>query len=250
VIVMTKLIETLAVSAAVALAPVLAAAQQSEWEDTPAPQAAQPEQAPPPPPAEAPPAPQAQPPAPQAQAPAPAPVPPGQWVYTQQYGWIWMPYADAYTSVPAGGSGTPYAFVYYPAFAVWTWVAAPWIWGVGPWPVFGVYGAVHFGWYGHGWWRYPSYWHYYGPAYAGGFRPGYRPVPPYRPAPYRGGFNGYRGPVASAPGYRAPAFVAHGAVRAPAFTGHGGGFSSGRSWGGGGRGGGGWHGGGGHGHGR
>jgi hypothetical protein len=181
-------------------------------------------------------------------------------VYTQQYGWIWMPYADAYTSVPAGGYGAPYAYVYAPAYACWTWLAAPWIWGVGPWPAFGVYGAARFGWYGHGWWRYPAHWHYYAPGYAGhGYGPAYRSVPPYRPAPapyrpygsYRPGYGAWRGPVTQAPGVRAPsfspvrapAFSGHAPARAPVFSGHAGGWGSGRSSGGG-------HGGGGHGHGR
>jgi len=89
-------------------------------------------------------------------------VPAGQWVYTQQYGWIWMPYGDAYSSVPASGSGEPYQYVYYPSYG-WTWIGAPWIWGYGPWPYFGAFGPARFGWYGHGWWRTPGRW---------SFRPG------------------------------------------------------------------------------
>jgi hypothetical protein len=48
----------------------------------------------------------------------------GQWVYTQQYGWVWIPYGDNYTDVPATGSGEPYEYVYYPAYG-WCWVDAP-----------------------------------------------------------------------------------------------------------------------------
>jgi hypothetical protein len=107
VIAMTKLVGAVSVSAALIFAPVLVPAQEaSEWESQPAPAPVPPEQVPPAPPAEPPPPPQAQTAPPQVeQAPAPQAqaVPPGQWVYTQQYGWIWMPYADAYTSVPAYG---------------------------------------------------------------------------------------------------------------------------------------------------
>lgn len=121
----------------------------------------------------------------------------GQWVYTEQYGWIWMPYSDAYTSVPADGYGQPYQYVYYPAYSAWSWVVAPWIWGIGPWPYFGAYGPVHYGWYGHGWWRTPTHWHYAPHPYHGGGHPYYggthaygghgHPVNAVRPAPYRGG---------------------------------------------------------------
>jgi len=233
---MTKLVRTLSLlSAAALLAPTLSRAQDT-WTDEPAPAAGAPQPAQPQP-GEMPPAPPAEtPPAPQAQAPeqaAPAAVPPGQWVYTQQYGWIWMPYADSYTSVPGGDSGSPYAYVYYPAYSCWTWVAAPWVWGWGPWPFFGVAGAVRFGWWGHGWWRYPSHWHYAAPVrgFAG---PGFVPrgagrggwvAPSRSPA-------GFRSPAA-APGFRSPAaaprgFAPYRASAAPFSGGRAGGFSPGR----------------------
>jgi hypothetical protein len=106
-----------------------------------------PTQAPPPPsgPIQAPPA--------HAEAPAQPPVP-GQWVYTDQYGWIWMPYGDKYTHVVPGNE-PPDMYVYEPSYG-WCWVAAPWIWGWGPLPFFGVIGPVHFGWWGNG------YGHWYG----------------------------------------------------------------------------------------
>jgi hypothetical protein len=200
---MTHLLRTLSLSVAVLLAPALARAQDA-WTDEPSPSAAPqppPGEMPPAPPAELPPAPQgdAQP-QPQASAPAPAAVPPGQWVYTQQYGWIWMPYADGYTHVPANGYGEPYAYVYYPAYSCWSWVAAPWVWGIGPWPVFGVYGPARFAWYGHGWWRYPSHWHYAPASYAGAcYRPAFRSggwVAPHV-APSRGSVPGVRAPAAA-----------------------------------------------------
>jgi hypothetical protein len=114
----------------------------------------------------------------QGQATAASPDANGQWVHTQQYGWIWMPYGDAYTYAPPGGEGQPYEYVYYPADGGWTWVVAPWIWGFGPWPYFGVFGPAHFAWYGHGWWRTPSRWHFHPAPHRGGFAArGMRPAP-------------------------------------------------------------------------
>jgi hypothetical protein len=112
------------------------------------------------PPSDSEPAPAAEPPPPSAQPPpAPAtpsvaaPTPAGQWVYTEQYGWLWMPYDSTYTRAPADAE--PYMFVYGPTLG-WAWVAAPWVWGWGPIPYFGVYDGVRFSWWGHGWgptWR-------------------------------------------------------------------------------------------------
>jgi hypothetical protein len=253
---MTKLIGALGMSAVLVLAPALVLAQDSEWQTEPAPPQAQapqtpePQEVPPPPPAEQPSAPQQ----PQANAQpegqVTAAVPPGQWVYTQQYGWVWMPYSDAYTSVPPGDSGVPYAYVYYPAWSAWTWVAAPWVWGIGPWPFFGFYGAVSFGWYAHGWWAYPAYYHYpYSPYH--GYAPyprtgGWpRPVGAARPGyVYRGGPGAQRVPTsgfyargvyptprpAAAPFPRAGGFAPHpGGFAAPRFGGapHAGGVAHG-----------------------
>jgi outer membrane lipoprotein SlyB len=81
---------------------------------------------------------------------APVGVPPGQWVFTRQYGWVWMPYGAAYTFTPDYETGDPYMYVYGPALG-WTWVYAPWLWGWGPMPFIGVSGGVNFAWYGHGW---------------------------------------------------------------------------------------------------
>jgi hypothetical protein len=238
-----KLVTTSALLAALTLLPALARAQEEEGTygaEEVTPDGAAPAYAPPAPPAEPQPAPQAQP----QQA-----APPGQWVYTAQYGWIWMPYADAYTSVPASGSGEPYAYVYYPAYATWTWVAAPWIWGFGPWPVFGVWGPARFGWYGHGWWRSPARWNY-APAHTwypgGGWRAPYRGGAVWsapRVAPGRGGFvGGGHGFVGAGRGGFAGGghgFVGGGGHGAPSGGGgHGGGGGGGR---GGGRGGGGGH---------
>ncbi|HKP58015.1 MAG TPA: hypothetical protein VJV78_14890 [Polyangiales bacterium] len=85
--------------------------------------------------------------APTPQPPAAAPVD-GQWVYTQQYGWVWMPYAPSYTYVPV--QGNPVMYVYGPTFG-WSWVAAPWVFNYGPVPYWGVHGRVYFAWYSHPW---------------------------------------------------------------------------------------------------
>ncbi|HET6336641.1 MAG TPA: hypothetical protein VFG30_25635, partial [Polyangiales bacterium] len=36
-------------------------------------------------------------------SPPQAPPVDGQWVYTSQYGWVWMPYSQSYTYVPDDG---------------------------------------------------------------------------------------------------------------------------------------------------
>ena len=83
-------------------------------------------------------------------APAPAapvaPVTAGQWVYTNQYGWIWTPYSASYTYV--AGADAAYTFAYYPRFG-WRWIASPWVLGVGPTPSWGRLGPTHYAWYGH-----------------------------------------------------------------------------------------------------
>jgi hypothetical protein len=142
----------------------------------------------PPPPAaqEPPPPPQAQAyPTPAYAAPAPATTivagaPAGQWVYTNQYGWVWMPYGESYTYV--AGPGAAYSYAYYPHFG-WRWVAAPWVLGVGPRPFWGHLGPSHYAWYGH-------------PGYRGGViaRGGWRGAPVYRAAPsvaWHGGARSY-----------------------------------------------------------
>lgn len=191
--------------------------------------------------APAPPPPSVTPPAPpvQVQAPVQTPPPRGQWVYTQQYGWIWMPYADNYTYVPADGYGAPYAYVYYPTYG-WTWLVAPWIWGYGPWPYFGVYGPASFGWYGHSWWRYPSRWTYappragFGATWSSPYRAGYRSGAVFSGAsatPFRRAVGG------GGAGF-APRASGGGAGFAPHASGGGAGFAprasgGGRGWGGG-----------------
>jgi len=108
------------------------------------PSAPQPGSLPPAPPAVTP-----TPPVPSSQVQQPA-VPPGEWVFTQQYSWVWMPYGAEYTFTTDYERGDPYMYVYYPAVG-WTWVEAPWLWGWGPIPFFSVSHGVRFEWYGHGW---------------------------------------------------------------------------------------------------
>lgn len=70
------------------------------------------------------------PPAPPAPA-SPAPAPRGHWVYTSEYGWIWVP--DGTTTVAV--DDVPYVYLYTPAYG-WTWYISPWGWGpyyVGDW---------------------------------------------------------------------------------------------------------------------
>lgn len=89
----------------------------------------------------------------------PPAVPAGHWVYTQQYGWLFMPYGPSYWYAPPTGTGQPVEYVYHPTRG-WVWVSAPWIWGIGAWPWFGPVGPARYGWYEAGWWRAPARWHY------------------------------------------------------------------------------------------
>jgi hypothetical protein len=129
-----------------------------------------PTQPPPPPPAVLPKPPAEQPPVTSQDKPAAD----GQWVYTSQYGWVWMPYGDKYAHVPQDGS-PPNMYVYYPD-AGWCWVVAPWLWGWGPAPFFGVLGPRFFGWWGIGfghWYGFAgpyAHWGWHGRAYWGGGR--------------------------------------------------------------------------------
>ena len=209
-----------AVLVAVALAAAPLCARSMDDDPTATPPAAEPA------PTAAPPALPADVPAPPAETTAQAATPTGQWVYTSQYGWVWMPYGDAYDYVPPNGEGEPYEYVFYPDYG-WTWVVAPWVWGIGPWPYFGVFGPGHFRWYAHGWWRSPGRWHF-------------------RPGPFRGGvaFHGVR------PAPARGTFFARGAAggRPFGFVGHpgGGAHFAGGHFGGGGHFAGGHFGGGGH----
>ena len=151
--------------------PLFVRAQVSPPVDAPSapvqPQTAEPTSTLPPPPVSAPSAPPMQMSAPATPTFAPqaerANVPPidGQWVFTAQYGWIWMPFGPQFVFVPPGGA-PPQMFVFYPAVG-WRWVVAPWIWGLGPQPYWGVHGTGWFPWWGRGFGR----WYGFGPRYVG-----------------------------------------------------------------------------------
>ena len=201
--------------------------QQAEADDAPAPApATQPPNVQPPPPPSSPPAVQQQALPPQQQV-APQQQAGGQWVYTQQYGWLWMPYGNQYVYTPedTGGAAYPSEYVYYPAYG-WTWITAPWVWGWGPQLYFSFGRPHYFGWYHHP--------HFIGRGFVGrgfvrgfhapvrgGFVRGYRPV-------YRGGFRGGPGHVSG--GFRGFGGHVGGRVSGGShFGGHVGGHVSGGS---------------------
>ncbi len=66
----------------------------------------------------------------------------GQWVFTAQYGWVYMPYGSRYVVATA----SPYAFVFAPSYG-WRWLSAPWVIGSGPYPHFGNHGPFAYAWY-------------------------------------------------------------------------------------------------------
>jgi hypothetical protein len=89
---------------------------------------------------------QAAPPPGQEAAPPPAgwvyTYPTGQWVYTTDYGWVWVPAGTSTTAI----EGVPYSYMYTPASG-WTWYVSPWGWG-----------PYHYGlWVRHAW--RPVGWH-------------------------------------------------------------------------------------------
>jgi hypothetical protein len=210
------------------------------------PSSAEPSQLPPAPPEQIP-----APPPPQVQAPTEATqaAADGQWVYTEQYGWVWMPYGSQYTYEPTQAGAYPSEYVYYPSYG-WTWLTAPWVFGWGAAPYFGVYGPSHFGWHNRlasGGWRGYGNIHYGNrPAYGNlGSHPGYgspRAANGYGPAvrSYNGASTGAFG---GHPGFRGGFSGNAGGVRGGGFSGghfgggggfRGGGFSGGHFGGGGG----------------
>ena len=67
--------------------------------------------------------------------------PSGQWVFTSEYGWIWVPNGAGSVAV----EGTPYVYLYTPSYG-WTWYVSPW--GIGPYR-YGVW--VRHPWHPVGW---------------------------------------------------------------------------------------------------
>jgi hypothetical protein len=87
-----------------------------------------PNDAPSPPPYESALAPPSMPPASAAGVPVPSQ---GQWIYTDRYGWIWVPAGSEATTVAA----QPYVYLFAPTYG-WTWFVSPWGFGpyrAGPW---------------------------------------------------------------------------------------------------------------------
>lgn len=75
--------------------------------------------------------------------------PGGRWVYTIDYGWIWIPTQAQSVTVET----VPYAYLYTPTYG-WTWYVSPWGFGAytfGPW-VRHVWRPA--GWH-HGWVAHP-----------------------------------------------------------------------------------------------
>jgi hypothetical protein len=188
---------------------VLASYANAQDEQVAQPNAPMPTDIPPAPPAQPPSAPEVDSNSQVSSAAQPQPPSTGQWVFTTQYGWVWLPYGAQYTYEPTIEGAYPYSYIYYPAYG-WTWVVSPWVWGWGPSPYFGYWGPRYFVWYhGPGWHRggwgnyafrggwVPSYGHapYYR-WYGGGYRPGFG-------FGYRGGYaGGFHGGVSVGGGYR------------------------------------------------
>ena len=84
---------------------------------------------------------------------APAEANDGQWVYTQQYGWVWLGYARESTYITP--EGYAYSYAYYPGNG-WCWLYSPWVYGWGPAPHWGVRGRRYFVWYAHPWFARPA----------------------------------------------------------------------------------------------
>jgi hypothetical protein len=122
-----------------------------------------------------------------------AEMPSGQWAFTSQYGWVWMPYAQAYTYVPE--IGDPYMYVFYPSFG-WRWVVAPWVFGWGPLPYWGNWGVTRFAWHAHPWFHAREYrGHYQSPRWSGGYHPSERHFGTARPGHDSRWSSGQRGHV-------------------------------------------------------
>jgi len=125
----------------------------------------------------------------------------GQWVYTDAYGWIWVPAGSTSYEV----ASQPYVYLYTPSYG-WTWYVSPWGRGAyyaGPWVHARSYawGAPHV-WVHNAWIGGPRLrvgapavgFHYgYGPRVVARPRVGYHAT--YRAPVFHasGGFHGSRG---------------------------------------------------------
>jgi hypothetical protein len=102
----------------------------------------------------------------------------GQWVYTAQHGWLYMPYGQQYVTEGTGDDTATYEYAYSPSYG-WNWVQAPWVSGLGPYPYYGTVGAGSYVWSSQAYSRY----------YSVGLRP----------SPYDLNYNYYGTPLNPAP---------------------------------------------------
>lgn len=118
----------------------------------------------------------------------------GQWVFTQQYGWVYAPYEQQYTYVTDDVS-TAWMFMYRPVVG-WSWLGAPWVIATGPRPFWGNWGPYRYAYYANPWFRPRApFVHYYGrPRVIYHTHPGPRAYHYYH-APFR-----QRGPIHVHPG--------------------------------------------------
>lgn len=75
----------------------------------------------------------------------------GQWIYTQQYGWVFAPYERSYTYVNDDVSAAS-MYCYRPVVG-WTWLASPWVITLGPRPYWGNWGPYRYSYYSQPWFR-------------------------------------------------------------------------------------------------
>ena len=137
---------------------------------------------------------------PQQQAPMQGGAPQGQYVYTQQYGWVYAPYEQNYTYVDPNASAAQ-MYIYRPSIG-WGWYVAPWVLGVGARPYWGAWGPNRYSWYAHPWFHTGVYGggRYYGPRWGGAHYNVYAPRRSWSAGPAHayshgawGGGGGYRG---------------------------------------------------------
>jgi hypothetical protein len=123
--------------------------------------------------------------------------PSGQWVYTEGYGWVWVPAGSSTTVV----EGTPYTYLYTPSYG-WTWYVSPWGWGPYRYGAWVVHPWRPVGWRG-GWVAHPQVVVHLGahPYYHGGYA---------HPVVVHGG---YAHPVVVHGGYAHPVVVHGGGHR-------------------------------------
>ena len=119
----------------------------------------------------------------------------GQWTYTSQYGWVWLPYGQRYTYVDTAGE-LAFSYAYYPASG-WMWLASPWVLGFGPRPYWGTYGYNHFAWHARPWFHVgvyrPTVWSRWNRPYVVAHPRAFAPAPHFvQHRAFGGGHRGHR----------------------------------------------------------